>query len=118
MIRIPSTRRVPHDTLYLVYRKSPAGINTITIANNLLRRGYRRLVIFAAKDEKVEPLLELFPMPLEIIPLINDASTLQQKIIPRATNTLLLPEDYLETPQMEGLLEALSHSRLEILLVL
>ncbi|WP_370279266.1 hypothetical protein [Pontibacterium sp.] len=118
MIRIPSARRPPRDTLYLVYVDSPTGEHAISLANSLLRRGYKRLLVFVPDTLELQNLSARFELPAEIIPLGDDLQTLQQAVALRATNTLLIPEDYLKRAQVDALLEAFSHSRLEMLLVL
>lgn len=118
MIRIPSARRPPRDTLYLVYVDSPAGKHAISLANSLLRRGYKHLMVFVPDTQEIKNLPGLFELPAEIIPLGNDSQTLLQTVALRARNTLLIPADYLKHAQVDALLEAFSHSRLEMLLVL
>lgn len=118
MIRIPTARRAPRDTLYLVYMDSAAGNNAVSLANSLLRRGYRHLVVFVPNEADARDLAGRFSLPAEIIPLGNEGQTLQQTVALRATNSLLIPEDYLNHTQVDALLEAFSHSRLEMLLVL
>ncbi len=117
LIRIPAARRARRDTLYLAYRASPAGVNALTVAANLLRRGYRRLVILTQGDEEVAALAEMFRMPFEVVRLGKGYASLLQQIEPRATNTLLLPDDCLPGEEADRLLSDLAHSRLEVLLV-
>lgn len=117
MIRIPTARRVPRDTLYLVYVDSTAGNNAVALANCLLRRGYKHLVVFVPDELDVKDLPGRFPLPAEIIRLGND-NILQQAVALRATNTLLISEDYLKHTQIDAILELFGNSRLEMLLVL
>ncbi|MBY4675074.1 universal stress protein [Marinobacterium arenosum] len=118
LTRVPAASPTPRrDSLYLLHRNSRAGKNALAVARHLLQRGYRRLVILSSEQDADRSLAEFNHGRVEVVQLAPGPNGLLQQIELRASNTLLIPEDYIQDPETEALVSEISRSRMEVLLI-